>query len=149
MTDFESVRTVGILFDATHTDDVMVVSRMAEKLREEGKDVTVLGHIRYKVKEDKEDYVFDATDINWFYVPRMDRVNRFMDARFDLLISAFTGECLPLEYIAAGSKAHFRVGAYKRGKTYCSELMINAHDEFRLADLLDQIMHFTKAIRND
>ena len=61
-------------------------------------------------------------------------------------IGAFVDECLPLEYLAATSRARFRVGSFNDSKTSYYELMINNQKNKDLKYLLQQINHFLKVI---
>ena len=148
MVNLKTAKHIGILYKATLTDE-MIISQFAEKLKAEGKEVHILGFKDEKNKEDIGLKVFTKNSVNWLGVPNDARIDGFQKINLDILICAFKDECLPLEYIAATSKAKFRVGAFSQGKTNYYELMINVGDKSQLLYLLQQIFHFLKAINKD
>lgn len=150
MINIDSAKRIGILFNATKTNDVITVTQFADKLRAEKKEVFILGFQDRKLKEQKEARLFDRNSVNWTGMPNDTKVDGFQKLPLDILICAFEEECLPLEYIVATSKAKFRVGAFSKAKTNYYELMINMKKDQQLLHLLQQIKHFLKVInKND
>ena len=150
MINIDKAKSVGIIFNATKIEDVMVVSQFSDKLRANGQEVYILGFQNIKSKEEPGPKTFNKNSVNWFGVPNDIKIDEFINIRKDILICAFKEECLPLEYIAASSKAKFRVGAFSQSKTNFYELMINIKPEQKLLYLLQQTLHFLKVInKND
>lgn len=150
MLNLDVAKKIGILFNATKTNDIITVTQFADKLRNEGKTVFILGFQDRKLKEEQEPRIFDRNSVNWFGIPNDTKIDGFQKIKIDILICAFEEECLPLEYIVATSKARFRVGAFSKAKTNYYELMINIKKDQQLLYLLQQIKHFLKVInKND
>lgn len=149
MVSIQEAKQIGILYNATKPDDVMVISQFAEKIKTEGKVIHILGFKDEKSKEDDSPRVFNKNSVNWYGVPNDDKIDVFQKLDLDILISAFTEECLPLEYISATSKAKCRVGTYHSRKTKDYELMINIGNKNQLPYLIQQILHFLKEIKKD
>ncbi len=150
MINIDSAKRIGVLFNATKTNDVITVTQFADHLRTEAKEVFILGFQDRKLKVEQDARLFDRNSINWFGIPRDTKVDDFQKINIDILICAFEEECLPLEYIVATSKARCRVGAFSKAKTNYYELMINIKKDQQLVYLLKQIKHFLKVInKND
>ena len=149
MKNFDSVKTIGIIFNATKTNDVITVTEFADNLRRENKEVTILGFQDRKLKEETDSRLFDKSKVNWYGIPSDEKVVTFNQLSLDVLICAFEEECLPLEYVAATSKAKFRVGAFGKTKTNYYELMINIKEKQQLNYLLKQMLHFLKVINKN
>ena len=73
----------------------------------------------------------------------------FTKQNFDLLVTGFTGEDLPLEFIARISNARCRVGEYAARKTDCYELMVNTAGKTDLNYLFEQSVYFLNQIKYD
>ena len=149
MVNLNTAKHIGILYKATLSDEIMVISQFAEKLKAEGKEVHILGFKDEKSKEDTSPKVFNRNSVNWYGIPTDEKIDGFQKLNLDILISAYKDECLPLEFIAATSKAKFRVGAFSQNKTNNYELMINVDNKSELLYLLQQIFHFLKGINKD
>lgn len=111
-----TARTVGVLFTADNNIISETVMLYAQKLKEQGKEVQLLGYLTKR--DHSRDYLFPyitRKDTNWFRKPGGGTVGFFIKNRFDLLINFADSECLPLEYIAALSHARFRVGFNEKG----------------------------------
>lgn len=146
MINLNQATRIGILFNATSADDIITVTKYAESLIQMGKQVSLLAFQNNKDKENNDTRFFNKLNVNWFHIPKSDKIAAFHKKKFDILICAFVDECLPLEYIVATSDAKFRVGAFCDAKTNYYELMINTNKNRSLKYLLDQINHFLKVI---
>jgi len=149
MINIDLSKKVGIIFNATKTNEVITVTQFSDLLKKENKEVFILGYQDRTLKEETDNRLFDNKSVNWFGIPSDSKIEEFQKLNLDILICAFEEECLPLEYIAATSKAKFRVGAFSSAKTNYYELMININKKHDLAYLLNQILHFLKAINKD
>ena len=135
---YESAQTVGILFDATELSQRDAVLQFSKKLKEKNKRVKLLGF--FNNKQDVNNYSFKAfnkNEVDWLMRPKSEAVEYFNRNTFDLLIGIYQGDNLPLEYIAALSKAHLRVGPYT-DNTYCYDLMIDTNKR-DLEDFIKQL----------
>lgn len=146
MLNIKDARKIGILFNATRTEDIVSVTTFAEKLRHSGKQINILGFEQTKKKERTDSRFINNLDINWFNIPQSDKISEFHKRGFDILICASVNECLPLEYIAATSNAKFRVGTFNDETSDYFELMINTNQNQNLNYLLNQIEHFLNII---
>src|SRR5690606_36217015 len=97
-------KEIGILYSAVDTQSNEVVKKFADQLKAKGKKVSVLGYRKYNPKDAVHNTFFNKKNINWLKQPKDPYIKEFMDKSFDILINAYTEECLPLEYISSFSK---------------------------------------------
>ena len=136
----KEARSIGILFDASLLENHLPVIEYSKKLKLERKKVSVLGYMNSSRPNTHYSFpVFCNNDLSWRYLPTIFQVNDFMDERFDILINAYNGNSVPLEYISTFSNAKLRVGTYQEGRENCSDFMINLEGEAGVGKILEQI----------
>jgi hypothetical protein len=105
-------KTVALIFDATILENRKIVEAFAQKLRNKGKRVTLIAFFNDKTKPSLPFNFFNKKEITWKGIPNNTEADNFLRQEYDILYCLFTGENLPLEYIGAMTKAHFKVGPY-------------------------------------
>lgn len=148
LTNLSDAKSIGIIYDSTLPDNDIIITRFAEHLRQEGKQVEILGYINDTKTDHKADVsIFNKNHISWNLTPVDDRVEKFAGKNFDLLFAAFTGVNYPLEYIARISNAKWRVGTFHQQKTDYYELMINVGTKEGVDYFLEQATHYLNQIQ--
>lgn len=146
--EFDKAHQIGILFDGTDLNNREVVLRFAKELRSAGKAVKLLGYLNNRTESESFPFkVFNNRNIDWLMRPTGDSVADFLDHTFDILLNLSMEENPALEYIAALSKAHYRVGAFSKS-THCYELMIDLPASQQLPDLIKQIEFFLQKMQS-
>ena len=87
--NFEKIKTVGIVFDATNVEDFDIVKRYVVYLREHLKKVKVIGFFSAReipaLTYSKLEYDFFTTkEVNWLGKPSSVVVKNFIDEEYDL-----------------------------------------------------------------
>lgn len=149
MINIDFAKKIGIIYNATKTNDVITVNKFSESLKREKKEVFTLGYQDRKIKDEEVSNLFDNKNVNWYGIPNDKSIIAFQKYDLDILICAFEEESFPLEYIAATSNAKFRVGAYSTTKTNFYEFMVSLKQGENLSYLLNQILHFLKIINKN
>ena len=142
--NFDKIKTVGILFDATNTEDYEIVKRYVVYLREHQKKVKVIGFFSTKeipsLTYSKLEYDFFSTkELNWMGKPSSVVIQNFINEEYDLLIDLNIHDHFPLRYISALSKAAFKVGKYNEKDTEIYDMMIDADNTKTVKYFLRQI----------
>ena len=99
---YPSVKTIGILFDASLPENRMIVEAHAKKLKQKGKQVRLLAF--YNSRQAEPNFTFSQftqKELDFFRRPRGTQVKAFMLETFDVLINLFLNEEPALEYISA------------------------------------------------
>ncbi len=141
---FDSCKTVGILFDATNTEDYEIVKRYVLYLREFRKKVNVIGFFNIKqmppMTYSKLEYdFFSQKELNWMGKPSGVVIQNFINEEYDLLIDLNVHDHFPLKYICALSKAKFKVGKYNEADTSMYDMMIDADNTKTVKYFLRQV----------
>ncbi len=143
----ENARSVGLLFDAALPEETEVVQGFARSLESKGKKVMQLGYFDEKLQNGNLGFAsFSKKQLDWALRPKMEEATEFLRQPFDLLINLSTKSVLPLDYIAAHSKARFRVGPFTEN-TFCYDLMIEQDAKDGLKAFLKQVLHYLEKMQ--
>lgn len=151
--NFNEVKTVALLFNATNQQDFDLVKRYVHYLKEEKKKVKAIGYFdASKLPEfsySRVEYAFfDNRDLNWHLKPLGNEIDDFINKEFDLLIDLNIFNDFPLYYIAVLSKAKFKIGRYKE-KTNAYDLMIEFPGDKGIKYFLRNIDHYLLQINQN
>lgn len=147
--NYHAAKEVIILYECTDPLQKHLAENYLEKLRLDGKHVKLFAYSNKKKKDNTlANAELASDDINLVFNPDPAIVNPVINKDFDLLIDLHSEECLPLEYIAALSKAKCRVGKYMPDKTHCYDLMINLDEQDDTAALMEQIDYYLNLINH-
>ena len=143
-----NAKSIGILYDATHTNQVNTVKKFVEALKVQGKSVTLFGfYNKKKLPADqhnsKSNEIISRTDLNWYGLPKKNVYAMMANEPFDLLLNLCTWHCIPLLVISASSKAKFRIGKYFSDALNFFDLMLNIENNAPLENFLTQIEDFS------
>ncbi len=142
--NFNEIKTVGILFDSSNSEDYDLVKRYVTYLREHTKKVKVLGFFSTKniptLTYSKLEYdFFSLKELNWVGKPTTHIIDNFINEEFDLLIDLNIHDHFALKYISALSKAKFKVGKYKEKDEEIYDMMIDSDNTQKLKYFLRQV----------
>ena len=104
-----TIKSVGILVDLTAFDTVKRLEKMALRLGD-NISVSVLLYNDIENKKEDENLFFNDKAISFNGKIKEDKVTAFISKPFDLLLSYYNRENLVLQFVTAGSQAHFKVG---------------------------------------
>ena len=144
---FREAAEIALLFKADSMEDVLRAKEFFSYLKEQGKKVSVLGFTAasnetgFKTKSVFFDY-FSEKDLDPFFIPKPGKIADFMKTPFDILISFCVTDCFPLCYIAALSRATFRVGVYSSRQVDDFDLMINLKEDRNIDNFALQLKQY-------
>jgi hypothetical protein len=148
ITNITDAKEVGILMDATDTDRTTLINQLADSLHTQFRKVHILGFYNFpKAALNLNFPHFHNKELNWYLEPQGHLVDEFIERKFDVLINAYCGENLPLEYVSALSNAKYRIGIYDPQKTYLSDVFIDTKDPSDLKAFVEQVKHYIYQIR--
>lgn len=143
----ENANSVGILFDGTEPTERETVLSYAEQLKKSGKKVKLLAFFDNKLKGDSFAFpAFNRQQMDWAMRPISREAMEFKDQAFDLLLNLTKNTVAPLDYLAALSKAKYRVGPFT-DQTFCYDLMIDLGGKSDLKAFLHQVIFYMKKLR--
>jgi hypothetical protein len=152
--NLDQVKNIGIVWDASKTEDFACLSKFYQKMNENKTDVKVIGYfpgnnlpnqytaIRYLS-------VIKNEELNIFYHPVSSESNSFINKRFDVLIDLNFTKLLPLHYISSLSHAGLKVGIFEpETKNSPYDLMLELKKPVNVEDYLNQVMHYLGMINS-
>jgi Family of unknown function (DUF6913) len=153
-TNISRIKTIGIVWDASKTEDFGSLSQFHQKMNERGIEVSILGY--YPEKELPSQYTalrylscIRNKEINFFYVPVSDEAESFMNKMFDVLIDINFEKVFPIYYISSLSRASFKVGLYdKETSDHAFDLMIELKKTVKVEDYLTNVVHYLEMINS-
>jgi len=124
-------KTVGILFDATQTENFDLVKKYIIYLKDMKKRVKAIGFYNQKetppMAYSKLEYdFFTIKDLNWYNFPDNIYVRNFIEEEHDILLDLNIYDSFPLRYVSSVSKAKFKVGKKSERNSSTFDLMIDA-----------------------
>ena len=150
--NFNTAKSVGILFDATDHQNYETARSFAKFLTEKKIRIYGLGFADSKeVTNFYQFYTgfhfFTIKDSNWQGIPGNHNINDFINEKIDILIDIHLIENFQLEYINSMSKASFKIGPYNPNiSSY--DFMIDISTNPTADFLCEQIKHYLSIINN-
>ena len=147
----DNAQTIGILYEYVNDDEFKVVEDLIHELQGLKKEVKVLSFIpgnnilEYIPQKLSVDY-FQQKDLSWYLSPKSTYLSSFVEAQYDILIDLNLNNCFPLTYVAATSKAKYKVGIDKEGKMEILDLIIRPMKN-GLKEGIEEILHFLKVLK--
>lgn len=136
--NIKEAKTIGILFNATHQISFEIVKAFVKDLSTKTNSVDVMGFVDSKQLIDHYLYrkgfdFFTQSQLNWYYKPTVQNVEKFIAKPFDILIDLSLDDPFPIHYIIACSMAKFKVGRFYEGQE-CLDFMIDMEKEKEAMD---------------
>ena len=114
--NFEQVKTIGIIFDATDPDDFEAVKKLVLILKEKKKIVKAVGFYDQKftptnISYSKSEFdLFNLKELTPLREPSSPYIRTFMESDQDVFIDLNLKNKFPLRTIAIQSNASFKIG---------------------------------------
>jgi hypothetical protein len=141
----QEASSIGILFDAQEQKDRDAVLAFHEQLKEQQKDVQLLGFVKKRDLQVVYHFPYlTPRDVTWYGKPKGGTAGYFIKYPFNLLINLCTHELLPFEYISSVSRAKFRIGALGKGSMEHYDYLIGGVEEEEQQRMIDNIERYLK-----
>ncbi|MGD0342315.1 MAG: hypothetical protein ABSA76_11495 [Bacteroidales bacterium] len=152
--NIDQVRTIGIIWDASRTEDFISLTKFFHKMQERGIDVKIIAY--FPGKELPDQYTAQRfltcirkNETSLFYLPVSRDAEFFIKNRFDVLIDINFKSELPLSYITSLSAAGFKVGlfdSYQGASTF--DLMMELKKPVQIDNYLNEILRYLEMINS-
>jgi hypothetical protein len=144
---FDNLHNIGLIFNASHLIQRDIVIDFGTELRNNGKQVKILGYFDKKMEDASFPFdYFSSNDLNFAYIPRSAVITKFIRSPFDILINLDYSGVLAIHYICAASAALFKVGPPDLENTHY-DLMIEMNGEPDLRKLIRDIRLTLKKLK--
>jgi hypothetical protein len=144
-------KTIGIIFEATNSETFETVKKFIIQLKEYTKNVRAIGYVDEKITPNysyiKTDIdLFNKKELKSFYQPQSPYIKTFMDDEKDLLIDLNFNQKIPLQFIAASSKAKCKVGLHVPENERLHDILIATTTQQGLDFYLQQVIKYLAAV---
>lgn len=140
----ERAKKIGILFNATHQVSFEIIKALVKKISSKENSVDVLGYVDSKQLIDHYLYrkgfeFFTHAQLNWYYKPIEETVEKFISKEFDLLLDLSLDNPFPIQYILATSKAKFKAGRFSESQEYLDFMIDIQKEKLAMEELKKQV----------
>ena len=144
-------KTIGVLFDATNNNTFEIVKKFIERLKAYTKNVHAIGYVHEKLTHNysyiKTDIdLFNKKELKNFYQPQNPYIKTFMEDEKDLLIDINLNQKIPLQFIAASSKAKCKVGMHLPENEPLHDVLIATTQQQGLDFYLQQVVKYLETV---
>lgn len=151
---FDDAARIGILYDATDERDYEIVRSYVKQIRSVyKKDVLAMGYVDKKQLPSGQfaqyglDF-FTRKDLDFRMIPTDPIVQNFIRESFDILINLNNGKSFPLRYIAALSRAKFRIGRYDKRNVACYEMMLHLPPDTGIKTVIEETERYLRQVKS-
>lgn len=151
---FKDAANIAVLFNVSTIEEFDEIQAFVQFIKENQKKVHVIGFIpraeltSYLLKNSEFEFL-TKDNLNWMFIPNKERTQKFIDKSFDILINLSPKMYFPLNYIAAKTKAKFKIGQYNKHATFCYDFMIDNKNNPALTEFIVQVKHYLLLINNE
>ena len=148
--NLDDAKSIGILYDATFKDQLDTIKPFVQYFFDLKKDVKALGFVNSKQLSFHHTPMlqydfFYQKDLNWYYKPQNYIIDNFVKKEYDILINLCDSSVIPIKYLVASSKAHFKIGPYEADYEIY-DLMISLKEDKNMQKLMYEIKHYINVI---
>lgn len=151
--NFNSARSIGVVWDASVPDEFRHLSQFYQKMQERHIEVFILGWYPDKILPDRLTAIrylsiIRAENVDFFYCPASAEAEEFMKRKFDILIDLNFEKIFPLEYISSLSCAGLKVGIFDTEKeNNYFDLMMQMKKNSDKGEYLSQVIHYLELVK--
>ena len=148
---FDQMNHIGIVYNANSKENEFFVTEYANRLRSEGKKVFMMGFVDSKHLPSDRKFVLNSEffwkeKLNGVNLPIKGAVGQFLQIEFDGLLNLYHEPLLPMQALAAYSKARYRVGPHIEGGLDYYDFMLDTGNRPHLTFLIEQIDFYLRNI---
>jgi len=149
--NFNTAKSVGIIFSSPDDETFGAVKDFLSFLSEKDLKVVALGYVpSKKIPEQflmrKGINFYCNTDLNWYYKPKNEIIDQFINQEFDILFDLSMNDYFTVNYVGSLSKAAFKVG--KKTESGYKDLLIDINKNKSIEYLIDQIKYYLNILNN-
>ncbi len=149
--NLDDAKTLGVIYELKNEQTYNHITRFVKLLKDKQIKVKAIGYFdgsirpNYAIEKLSLDY-YDRKDLNWYGKPRGNYVTNFCKTDFDILIDLSLTDIFQTKFIAALSKAKFKVGKDSENNETIFDLMIDINHKTTLDEFITLIIHYLSII---
>ena len=153
-TNIGSIRSIGVIWDSSNTDQFPHLSRFVQQMQERNIETKIIGYFPEEILPDQYTAIRYLTcirrkEIDAFFVPVSDEAADFMNKKLDVLIDVNFNKVFPLHYISSLSMAKFKIGlSGSDGENSHLDLMMDIRQPVDIDVYLKNVMYYLEMINS-
>jgi hypothetical protein len=153
-TNMKNIRKIGIVWDASKSEDFVSLSKFQQRMQERNIDVKIIGYYAGDELPDRLTAIrflscIKKKELSFFYKPVSEESEAFINTNFDVLIDVNFDKKFPLYYISSLSTASFKVGLFdSENSTSIFDLMMELKKPVHVENYLNQVVHYLEMINS-
>ena len=149
--NFKTAKSAGILFSSPDEQSFNAIKEFLSFLSQNEMKVIALGYVPskkvpYQFLMLKGINFYSKTDLNWYYKPKNEIIDNFVDQKFDILFDLSIKDYFTVNYVGSLSKAAFKIG--KQTENAYQDLVIDVNKNKSVEYLIEQIKHYLNILNN-
>lgn len=149
--NFKTAKSAGILFSSPDEASYTAIKEFLLFLSQQDIKVIALGYapskkIPQQFLMRKGINFYCDNDLNWYYKPKNELIDQFIDQEFDILFDLSIKDYFTVNYVGSLSKAAFKVG--KQTENAYQDLVIDVNKNKSIEYLIEQIKHYLNILNN-
>ncbi len=149
--NFKTAKSAGILFSSLDDVSYKAIKEFLVFLSQKDIKVIALGYapskkIPQQFLKRKGINFYCNNDLNWYYKPKNELINQFIDQEFDILFDLSIRDYFTVKYVGSLSKAAFKIG--KQTENAYQDLVIDVNKNKSIEYLIEQIKHYLNILNN-
>lgn len=149
--NFNTAKSAGILFSSPDEQSFEAIKEFLSFLSNKNMNVIALGYVPgKKVPQQflmrKGINYYCTTDLNWYYKPKNEMIDQFINHEFDILFDLSMNQSFTTDYVGSLSKAAFKIGMQKEDAY--QDLVIDVNKNKSIDYLIEQIIHYLNILNN-
>ena len=149
--NFKTAQSIGILFNSPDNKSFETIKEFLAHLSQQGIKVIALGYIpSKKIPENflmrKGINFYCNKDLNWYYKPKSELVEQFIQTKFDILFDLSIKDYFTVNYVGSLCNAAFKVG--RQSENSYHDLVIDISKNNTVEYLIEQINHYLNILNN-
>jgi len=150
--NFDSAKTVGIIFDASHQDSYLIAKSFMANLDKKNIKVEAVGYVKTKeaisyFPHHEGIFFFSIKEANWYFKPSYQEIIEYSKKSFDILIDLSMSDLLQIKFIIGLSNARLKIGRGAENQEFY-DIIINVDQNKSLKEFIDLINHYMSVLKN-
>ena len=128
--EVSNIRNLAVLIDASQSVNILSVVKLANELGVKSDNLKVMGYKedQKEISDDKDADYYNDKSFGVGGSVKSNSLNDFINKDYDILINFYSESKLELDYVAAASKAKFKVG-FAEIDNRINDLVIGSADQ--------------------
>lgn len=143
---FDKLHKLAVVFESGRQDQA--IKDFVSRMKDNGKEVQLLGYIPQKRKELQTIPDFDhftKDELNWLGRPKSDDVKKFLNGEYQVFITLNERHESPIQFITVAAKADFIIGL-RNGKVARLDLQVGSPQDYDYNKVFGEVEYYLRFI---